>query len=726
MSPPPDTNPSASPRDPFFRRVLAGLALGILAGLFLGEAVWPIRIASDAFIKLLQVTVLPYMLGSVIVGIGDRSTDDAKLLARRGGVLLLLVWAVVLLWVGISSLAYPALGSRGMFTGELPPPAPINWVDLYVPANVFHALANNILPAVVLFAILAGVAISGMPPELKRPLLLVLEGFNEAMRRVSRFIIRLTPIGLFAMAAAAAGTLRVEDFVRLQIWFVVYIGSACLLALWLLPSLVPLVTPIPYRRFVGSLQTALLTAFAAGDYFVVLPMIVEANRKLLEEQGVSSQDADGTIGVAVPLLFNFPHAGKLLTLAFFPFGAWFSGTDLGASQWLTLSTAGVLSLFGNINAAVPFLLDLLQLPADLFNLFTMSSVLNVRFGALVAAMHTAALSMLVAASMLGRVRLQPARLVRTAVLAIAVVATFVLGTRLLFSRVIPPAPAGMAALEGFQLRFGQSPAVVLSHDSALANPGAGADRLATVLERGTLRVGFFADGVPYTFYNPERALVGYDIEMANGLATGMGVTPEFVPIGRDELAPALDSGLCDIVMSGIAVTTRAAESVDFSTSYHEERFGFLVADHRREEFASAALLLNRPLAIGAPSERIAVPARRLLPKSTVSLFPVQRVLDSGSLDGLDALVMPMDQAHYVSRVQPAFAAVAPEGPTVRAVLAYAMPRGAGALRDVVNTWVSVTQASGGFTDAYEYWVRGMAQTPYVPRWSIGHDMLRWW
>ena len=119
--------------DPFFRRVLAGLALGILTGLFLGEAVWPIRIASDAFIKLLQVTVLPYVLGSVIVGIGDRSTDDAKLLARRGGLLLLLVWAAVLLWVVASSLAYPALGSRGMFAGDVPPAAPINWVDLYVP-----------------------------------------------------------------------------------------------------------------------------------------------------------------------------------------------------------------------------------------------------------------------------------------------------------------------------------------------------------------------------------------------------------------------------------------------------------------------------------------------------------------------------------------------------------------------------------------------------------------
>jgi hypothetical protein len=59
-------------------------------------------------------------------------------------------------------------------------------------------------------------------------------------------------------------------------------------------------------------------------------------------------------------------------------------------------------------------------------------------------------------------------------------------------------------------------------------------------------------------------------------------------------------------------------------------------------------------------------------------------------------------------------------------MAYALPRGATALREVVNTWVSVTDAGGGFADAYEYWVRGKAQMPLVPRWSIGHDLLRWW
>lgn len=43
------------------RRILLGLGLGILTGIFLGEQAAIFGIAADAFVKLLQMTVLPYV-----------------------------------------------------------------------------------------------------------------------------------------------------------------------------------------------------------------------------------------------------------------------------------------------------------------------------------------------------------------------------------------------------------------------------------------------------------------------------------------------------------------------------------------------------------------------------------------------------------------------------------------------------------------------------------------
>jgi Na+/H+-dicarboxylate symporter len=718
------TVPSSTDR--LFRRVLTALALGIFTGLFLGELVWPLKIVSDIYVKLLQVTVLPYVLGSVIAGIGAHSPQDAKRLAVRGGVMLLLFWVAAFAVVVATSLAYPEGRSSAVFASDLPPAEPIDWIGLYIPSNVFHALAFNVLPAVVLFGILAGGSLSGMSEEQKRPLLSVVEAFNEAMGRISRAIIVTTPIGLFAMAAAAAGTMRVEEFVRLQVWFVVYIGSACLIALWLLPALVALLTPVPYGRFVRTLQTAMLTAFAAGDYFVVLPMIAEANKQLLVEQGRSADDADRTIGVVVPLLFNFPHTGKILSLAFVPFGAWFSNVDLSIGQWFSLATAGPLSMFGSINAAMPFLLDLLRLPADLFDLFTMSGVLNSRFGSLVATMHTAALSMLVAASLLGILRISARRLVRLGVTGIIILGVFIGGTRVLFERVVPPPVAGLESLAGFHLREGMPTPVVRSAALPLEPPGPVADRLDLITRRGILRVGFFTDAVPYAFFNSDQELVGYDIEMAIQLATSFGVSPEFVPIERTAMREALETGLCDIVMSGVIVTVPTGAEVDFSHGYHRERIGFLVPDHARASFARMADVRSRPLRLGVLSDRFTRAVARLLPLATAVPTPLDEVMRTGELPQVDAYLIPIDQARYVSRVQPRLAAVLPEDDATYAVVAYAVPRDAASLRNLVNTWVDVASAAGAFDDAYTYWVRGRALTPKGARWSIGGDVLGWW
>src|SRR3954469_10329546 len=91
-----------------FVQLLWAVALGILAGLFFGESVAPLRIVGDGFIKLLQVTVLPYLLGSILAGLGRRSAADTRRLAVRGGVVLAAFWAAALLLVAATSLAYPA------------------------------------------------------------------------------------------------------------------------------------------------------------------------------------------------------------------------------------------------------------------------------------------------------------------------------------------------------------------------------------------------------------------------------------------------------------------------------------------------------------------------------------------------------------------------------------------------------------------------------------------
>jgi Na+/H+-dicarboxylate symporter/ABC-type amino acid transport substrate-binding protein len=716
---------TGSPRpahDRLFQYILWGLALGAAVGLFLGDAAQPLDIVANGFVRLLQVNVLPYLLGSLMVSLGSHRPSELGSLARNGLACLALVWGAMFGLVLLCPLALPPFEGEAVFGLTEPPPA-IDWLDLYIPANPFHALANNLIPAVVLFAILAGVALGQMGGERKQTLLATLEAFNEAMARVSGIILRLTPIGLFAIAASTMGQIRLDDLIRLQVWFHFYIGVTLLATFWLLPGLVATLTTVPFGRFLRAMRNALVTAAAAGDALVVLPLIVEAAKELFAESGSPRPEAEHAVAVTVPLVYNFPHAGKVLSLSFLPFSAWFSGSALTSNQFALLGSAGLLSLFGSMNGTVTFLLDLLHLPADLFELFTVSGVVNSHFGAMTAAMHAASISVIVGAATLGLLRVNARRLVRFGVLTAALSVAFVGGTRALYTWLLPPAPSGLSALSSFRLRPPTAPIAGGSAQALSARPVPG-NRLQDIMDRGLMRVGYFPDAVPWAFANADGELVGYDVEAAHRLATELGVSVEFVRADRSSLSDDLASGRFDILMSGLTATVGRAGRMELSNAYGSEHVGFLVPDHLRTRFGSLETLDGgHGLVITVPPvEGSREFITSLLPAATIRPF---NAIDEALASGVDAVLMPIERAYYWSRVRPEFAAVRPQELNVAVITAYAMPDGELELRNLVDVWIDTRRASGELDNAYDYWIRGRALVSQAPRWSVISNILGW-
>jgi hypothetical protein len=285
-------------------------------------------------------------------------------------------------------------------------------------------LANNVVPAVVLFSICVGIALIGV--ERKQGLLDVLDVVCQALTRVSSFVVRLTPYGIFAIAAAAAGTMTLDELGRIYAYLIVYSAVGLVLALWVVPLLVTSVTPFSYRQVVGASRDAVVTAFATGKLFVVLPLLIESTHRLFEQLGHDQPEEGDAASVLVPLAYPFPSIGKLLALLFIPFGAWYVGSPLATHQYPALFGTGLLSLFGSPLAAIPFLLDLFRLPADLFHLFLVSGVWATRISDAVGAVHLFAFSVLVSGAMAGIVRIRWRRLVGF-VLSAGIVAVIVVG-----------------------------------------------------------------------------------------------------------------------------------------------------------------------------------------------------------------------------------------------------------------------------------------------------------
>ena len=83
--------------------------------------------------------------------------------------------------------------------------------------------------------------------------------------------------------------MTVDQFGRLQIYIVIYVLVTLLIALWVLPGLIAALTQIPLRTVFAASHNALLTAFAAGDLFIVLPGLIDACRTLVAGAGFSRQ-----------------------------------------------------------------------------------------------------------------------------------------------------------------------------------------------------------------------------------------------------------------------------------------------------------------------------------------------------------------------------------------------------------------------------------------------------
>ncbi len=100
-------------------QILIGMGLGLAAGILFGEYCAFLQIIGDAFIKLLQVSILPYIIVSMILGIGGLTSDQAKLMAKKAGILMLLFWGISFLMVLLLPLSFPQCESSAFFCSSI-------------------------------------------------------------------------------------------------------------------------------------------------------------------------------------------------------------------------------------------------------------------------------------------------------------------------------------------------------------------------------------------------------------------------------------------------------------------------------------------------------------------------------------------------------------------------------------------------------------------------------
>ena len=705
------------------------LGLGLFTGLFFGDMAGFLQILAEIFVLLLQMTVLPYVTLSLIVGFGRLTYADAKMLAVKGTAVLLLLWCMAFIVLLLMPLAFPDWESASFFSSAMiEPKQDVNYLEIFIPANPFYSMSRSLVPAVVVFSICVGVALIGVQD--KHHLITTFSMLKKALMRVTDWMVSLMPIGIFVIAASAAGTLQIAEFERLQVYLILYIVVTILFTFWILPGLVAALTPITYRELLGISKDAMVTAFMTATLLVVIPLLVENSKSLLNRKKLETGHSGAVLHAIIPTSFNFPQSGKILAMSFILFAAWFTDNPLSFSEYPLLMISGLASFFGSLSVAIPFLLDLMHIPADMFQLFVISSVLNSRFGTLLAAMHTLVLGILVACAVTGSLRIESKKILKFIVITVILTAATIGGSKVLFEYGLTNDYKKDQIFSGMDLiRDPVSAIVYKTAPKALADDSPEKSKQASIRERGYIRIGYVPNGLPYSFFNSSENLVGFDIEMAHMLARDLGVSIEFVPVGHSDIAKQLDSNYCDIVMSGIVETTRRAEVINFSTSYLEETVAFIVKDYRRKDFSISG---NRKelksvkiadFTQGHP-DYIGI-SQRYFPQAEFA--PIKSIEDffNDKQDNYDAILSTAQRGAAWSLIYPDFTVALPRPELIKVPLAYPVSYQNPDFARFINTWVKLKKMDGTIDSLYDYWVLGKSAVSPKPRWSIIRDVLHW-
>lgn len=276
-------------------QILLGLALGIGVGaLFYGnpsvqEYFQPI---GDIFIRLIKMIVIPIVVSSLIVGVAG--VGDIKKLGKIGGKTILyfevITTIAIVLGIVAANVFHPGAGidmstltkgdiqSYVSTTEEVESHNFAATIINIVPSNIFTAIAEGNMLAIIFFSVLFGIGIAAIG-EKGKPVLDFFQGVADAMFHVTNMIMKLAPLGVFALIGVTVSKFGVGSLIPLsKLVILVYIVMIVFVLVVL--GLVAKLVKFSIFNLLKVLKDELILAYTTSSSETVLPKLMEKMEKL--------------------------------------------------------------------------------------------------------------------------------------------------------------------------------------------------------------------------------------------------------------------------------------------------------------------------------------------------------------------------------------------------------------------------------------------------------------
>lgn len=267
-----------------YELIFIGIVLGVLAGYFFKD-ISPVILApvGEIFMRLLRLLVIPLVFTSVTLGIV--SIGDPKHLGSVSSktFIYFISTGFIATTIGLI-LANVIKPGRGFTTHNLnsehhiQPPAFTDLLVNIAPQNIFESLSKGEILPVIVFAILLGIALIEIKSKAE-PIISFFESAFAAIMRITDWIIRLTPIGVFALSATVVATLGIKSMLSVLTYFLTVVLGLAIHAGIILPIILKIFGNYSAIELFKKLLPALAIATPTASSAASLPVTMECINK---------------------------------------------------------------------------------------------------------------------------------------------------------------------------------------------------------------------------------------------------------------------------------------------------------------------------------------------------------------------------------------------------------------------------------------------------------------
>ncbi len=267
-----------------FIGLVSGVLLAVLARLFHFESIvtQQVSILGTVFIRALKMIIVPLIVSSIIsgvTGLGDAENFGRLAVKTLTYYIMTSIFAILTGLVLVNLIA-PGVGAHFGFH-QVPhniDTSAATFKDTLlriIPTNPLASMVKGDILPTIFFSLLFGFFITRAQEPYRRQLTDLFEGIFQVMMKLTHFIIRFAPVGVFALIAKIIAQTGLEAFIPLFKYMVTVILGLIIHATITLPLIIYLLAGVSPLKHFKAMSAALMTAFSTSSSSATLPLTIE-------------------------------------------------------------------------------------------------------------------------------------------------------------------------------------------------------------------------------------------------------------------------------------------------------------------------------------------------------------------------------------------------------------------------------------------------------------------